>query len=135
MSVFDIVVATFNSNLFDKSLQKKLTKICTLVDDDLLCFKDNNDKLNVKGSLSSLTTLETKIKIYLKSDKVKHPDCQSRHISGIEAQKIGVLNTKGERKTVCREEKLPFLSCGRCSYKTKRPNHLEKHLKKHVFLQ
>ena len=36
MSVFDIVVATLNSNLFDKSLQKKLTQICTLVDDDYL---------------------------------------------------------------------------------------------------
>ena len=135
MSVFDVVVATLNRKLVDNSLEKKLTQICTLVDGDLLCFKDNNDKLSVKGSLSSLTTLEAKMKIYLKSDKVKHPDCQSRHISGIEAQKIGVLNPKGERKTICREEKLPFLSCDRCSYKTKRPNHLEKHIKKHVTLQ
>ena len=98
-------------------------------------------KLHMKrtlGSLLAMLNLENKLKNYLKQDQsdiVKNPNFQKRHISGIEAQKIGLLNTTGERKTVCREEKLPILTCERCSYKTKRPNHLEKHMKKHGILQ
>merc|ERR1712051_825545 len=107
----------------------KLVQICSLVDENMVIFKDKNEILNVK---------ENKLKNYVKQDQsdiVKNPNFQKRHISGIEAQKIGLLNTTGERKTVCREEKLPILTCKRCSYKTKRPNHLEKHMKKHGILQ
>lgn len=98
-------------------------------------------KLHMKrtlGSLLAMLNLENKLKNYLKQDQmdiVKNSNFQKSHISGIEAQKIGLLNTTGERKTVCREEKLPILTCEHCSYKTKRPNHLEKHMKKHGILQ
>ena len=98
------------------------------------------NKLHMKwtlGSLLAMLNLENKLKNYLKQEQsnMKNPNFQKRHISGIEALKIGLLNTTGKRKTVCREEKLPILTCEHCSYKTKRPNHLEKHIKKHGILQ
>ena len=70
-----------------------------------------------------------------KQDVTKNENYQARRISGIEAQKMGLFSTKMDRKTVCREEKLPFLTCEHCSFQTKRPNHLAKHMRKHGILQ
>ena len=138
MSVFQTVIATFNENLIKSSFEKKLMEICSRIDENLVFHKDTKDKLSVQGPLLSLSNLETKLKIFLKSETkctTKNPSYQSRNISGTEAEIIGLLDTKGERKTVCREDRLPFLNCEHCSYKTKRPNHLENHSKKHATIQ
>ena len=138
MSVFENVIASFNEDLIKNSFEKKLNEICTIIDKNLVVHKDTNGKLSVQGPLSSLTILETKLKSFLKSEPKyasNVPFYQSRKISGTEAQIIGLLNTKEGRKTVDRDENLLFLNCEHCSYKTKRPSHLEKHLKKHSTLQ
>lgn len=56
MSIFESVIAKFNQALITPSWQKKLVQICSLVDENMVIFKDKNEILNVKGPFHVLLT-------------------------------------------------------------------------------
>jgi hypothetical protein len=56
MSIFESVIAKFNQALITASWQKKLVQICSLVDENMVIFKDKNEILNVKGPFHVLST-------------------------------------------------------------------------------
>ena len=56
MSIFESVIAKFNQALLTPSWQKKLVQICSLVDENMVIFKDKNEILNVKGPFHVLLT-------------------------------------------------------------------------------
>ena len=56
MSIFESVIAKFNQALITASWQKKLVQICSLVDENMVIFKDKNEILNVKGPFHVLLT-------------------------------------------------------------------------------
>ncbi len=139
-SVFESVVATLNSPL-DRETEAMIVDLCAAVSNDFVILKDENSKLSVRGTLKLLVVLEEKIQAALLENalppenttiqqKAKDDLNQFavRQVTGFEAKLLGLLDTpsRGER-----EEKLPILSCDKCSFKTKRPSHLKKHLDRH----
>ena len=63
MSIFESVIAKFNQALITASWQKKLVQICSLVDENMVIFKDKNEILNVKGPFHVLLT--EKVNMYI----------------------------------------------------------------------
>ena len=63
MSIFESVIAKFNQALITPSWQKKLVQVCSLVDENMVIFKDKNEILNVKGPFHVLLTEKVKINV------------------------------------------------------------------------
>lgn len=138
MSVFDFVIATLTRDISTK-IESKILQLCAHSDEDLVILKDDELRLNVQGSLAALTFLESKIKaLKLKSvskiegtDLAENPLCLTSKITSDQAKNLGLITSDDKMSKVDRDVKLPYLYCQNCSFRTKRPSHLEKHLKKH----
>ena len=135
MSVFDCVTASLSEQL-SKDLGSRIIELCAQINDEIIVFTDENLKLNFQGSLKSLMLLESQIRANEfeetnTTDDSNGTDSEffSRKISANEAKELGMLQQSS--KQLNREIKLPFLTCDVCSFKTRRPNHLNKHKLKH----
>ena len=128
MTVFDVVIATLNKEL-TRNLESNILQLCAQVAGNLILLKDNDHKLSIQGSLASLTSLESRIKLLQNQCSSSPPpppaepgllSFKAKKISGVEAQSLGLL--KQGKKGPNRDDKLSILRCKFCSYSTKRPN-------------
>ena len=66
MSIFESVIAKFNQAMIIPSWKNKLVEISSLIDENLVVFKDKNEILNVKGPFHVLLTEKSKDCIHIK---------------------------------------------------------------------
>lgn len=126
-SIFDTVIGTLKRSL-DEDLEAKINKICELqIQQDSIIIRRNDDEISVQGSLSAIIELDTRLKEALKTSKLSS-FCTSKALTDQEFTELQATNVE---KIKNREDRLPILHCHHCSFETKRPNHLQKHVQKH----
>ena len=119
MSVFETVVATLKSKV-SRDVEGRILEVCTEIDENLILLKDHTHSVSVQGCLASIVTLEAKIK------ELDRKSTEPSEVLKIEELRFAKPD---------REGRLPYLHCSLCSFKTKRANHLSKHLALHSKIQ
>ena len=124
-SVFETVVATLKAEV-SSDLEGQIVEVCTQVDENLVLLKDHSHSVSVQGCLASIIDFECKIQELLRRKKAT----DSLKTSEENTDSYYSNNSKSNR-----ELRLPYLYCSLCSFKTKRANHLTKHLALHAKIE
>ena len=119
MSVFESVVATLKTEV-SRDIEERILEVCTEIDENLVLLKDHTHSVSVQGCLASIVNLDGKLR-----------EIARKPTESSETLKIEEL----EYAPTDRESRLPYLHCSFCSFKTKRANHLSKHLALHSKIQ